>query len=430
MQRLQDLEALEAARYAVMKASYEVKLILAEIAHKRFDPSQPRVPAGNSDGGQWTSTGGSGEGRVQVVSRTPPRAPGGRRNTNGPPVRPITIAGRTEWVSPTVFHQYNSSYALAQSMTNLARRYDANWRPESSVVGNVAGQIAANNATTAQALRHIQRINPHAISSSGSTLSIVAPRGQPPGFIARDAAASIRTLRTQREFETMAANLLAGARPFQLPNYNGIGFQRRDGVIVGIRTSQTHGPTIDLMFPKGQQTPVQKFHLLQGAKHAVPLMMEIEQMTSRRIYPIVRNLRLVDFDTNQKINDENFLAFCEGSMGAYGIEEPTDFRINQNILDIHFGNDPISLELATRFFLGYIISRGYAPMNFANAVDPDLEYGPIKKYGLRPQEIIDNIIADCRSRNYEPFDLYEVMFGWEQDCGLFMEDDPEETKQV
>ena len=78
-----------------------------------------------------------------------------------------------------------------------------------------------------------------------------------------------------------------------------------------------------------------------------------------------------------------------------------------------------------RYFLSYIMSRGYAPMNFANARDPNYEYGPITKYGLRPQEIIDNIIADWRSRNYEPFEPYEVMFGWEHDCGLFMEDDPE-----
>ena len=28
---------------------------------RKYDPDQPRVPAGNRDGGQWTSTGGSGE---------------------------------------------------------------------------------------------------------------------------------------------------------------------------------------------------------------------------------------------------------------------------------------------------------------------------------------------------------------------------------
>jgi hypothetical protein len=421
MHGLQEMDALEEARYAVMKASYEVKLLLAEIAHKRFDPSQPRVPSGNSDGGQWTSTGGSGEGRVQVAQRAPPRAPGGRRNTNGPPVRPITIAGRTEWVSPTTFHQYNSSYALAQSLTSLARRYDANWRPESTIVGNVAGQIAANNATAAQALRHIQRLNPSALSLS-STLSIVAPNGQPPGFIARDAAPSIRTLRTQREFEMMAARLLTGAQPLQMQNYNGLSFQRHDGVIVGIRTSQSHGSTIDLRFPTGQQTPVQKFHLLQGAKNASNLRMESITMKSRKTNPVVRNIKMNEFDVNQMMGDRNFMDFCEESMGVRGFEEPTDFVINQNTLEYHFGKDLNNLENATRYFLGYIISRGYAPMNFVNAVDPDLEYGPITKYGLRPQEIIDNIIADWRSRNYEPFDHFEVMFGWEQDCGLFMEE--------
>ncbi|WP_284178835.1 hypothetical protein [Rhabdaerophilum sp. SD176] len=35
---------------------------------RKYSPSQPRVPAGNSDGGQWTSGGGGGyltAGRVQ-----------------------------------------------------------------------------------------------------------------------------------------------------------------------------------------------------------------------------------------------------------------------------------------------------------------------------------------------------------------------------
>lgn len=33
-----------------------------------FDPSQPRVPAGNPDGGQWTSEGGGGLGDLRVIS--------------------------------------------------------------------------------------------------------------------------------------------------------------------------------------------------------------------------------------------------------------------------------------------------------------------------------------------------------------------------
>jgi hypothetical protein len=35
-----------------------VLLRLEQSCKAGFDPSQPRVPAGNSDGGQWTDTGG------------------------------------------------------------------------------------------------------------------------------------------------------------------------------------------------------------------------------------------------------------------------------------------------------------------------------------------------------------------------------------
>ncbi len=39
----------------------EAKLYALERAVKaNFDPNQPRVPAGNSDGGQWTDAGGGG----------------------------------------------------------------------------------------------------------------------------------------------------------------------------------------------------------------------------------------------------------------------------------------------------------------------------------------------------------------------------------
>lgn len=31
--------------------------------HRKYRPDQPRVPAGNPDGGQWTDEGGSGRGR-------------------------------------------------------------------------------------------------------------------------------------------------------------------------------------------------------------------------------------------------------------------------------------------------------------------------------------------------------------------------------
>ena len=42
--------------FAVLRAEWK-RVLHGYYAHK-FDPNQPRVPAGNPDGGQWTSEGG------------------------------------------------------------------------------------------------------------------------------------------------------------------------------------------------------------------------------------------------------------------------------------------------------------------------------------------------------------------------------------
>ncbi len=41
---------------------------LTRIARTKFDPNQPRVPAGNPGGGQWTSTGGSQGGATKPLT--------------------------------------------------------------------------------------------------------------------------------------------------------------------------------------------------------------------------------------------------------------------------------------------------------------------------------------------------------------------------
>jgi hypothetical protein len=38
----------------------ETKLCALRDALQKYDPNQPRVPAGNPDGGQWTDGGGTG----------------------------------------------------------------------------------------------------------------------------------------------------------------------------------------------------------------------------------------------------------------------------------------------------------------------------------------------------------------------------------
>jgi hypothetical protein len=56
---------LQTYRFVEMQqAQLEEELRLLELSRldNKYDPNQPRVPAGNSDGGQWTDSGGSGAG--------------------------------------------------------------------------------------------------------------------------------------------------------------------------------------------------------------------------------------------------------------------------------------------------------------------------------------------------------------------------------
>jgi hypothetical protein len=69
------------ARYAFSLAHLEIRRLRLAYALKRFNPNQPRVPAGNADGGQWTDgdDGGAAAGRDREPRRTyrPPLHPVG-----------------------------------------------------------------------------------------------------------------------------------------------------------------------------------------------------------------------------------------------------------------------------------------------------------------------------------------------------------------
>lgn len=59
-------------QFAALKVKW--KYFRLALALKAYDPSQPRVPAGNPDGGQWTSTGASNIGPTRIedfYDRTP-----------------------------------------------------------------------------------------------------------------------------------------------------------------------------------------------------------------------------------------------------------------------------------------------------------------------------------------------------------------------
>ena len=56
------------AQYDIAALSFEWKLLKRVRALKAYNPDQPRVPAGNPDGGQWTGDGG---GRIRLAGEIP-----------------------------------------------------------------------------------------------------------------------------------------------------------------------------------------------------------------------------------------------------------------------------------------------------------------------------------------------------------------------
>jgi hypothetical protein len=84
----------EIAAVRVLKSAAQVALLLKS----NFNPNQPRVPAGNPDGGQWTRVGGSSS-EAGTSDETPPGGPlritvrpRGIGDNGGPPLElPPTI---------------------------------------------------------------------------------------------------------------------------------------------------------------------------------------------------------------------------------------------------------------------------------------------------------------------------------------------------
>jgi hypothetical protein len=69
-------------------ATEVVREIINELRKAGFNPSEPRVPAGNSDGGQWTSDGGNEASDPRVLSDATPDnnwIPGAQYAANDPP---------------------------------------------------------------------------------------------------------------------------------------------------------------------------------------------------------------------------------------------------------------------------------------------------------------------------------------------------------
>jgi hypothetical protein len=101
------------ARYAFAVAQLELRRLLIARARNQYNPNQPRVPAGNPEGGRWTGGGSSGGGlRSEYAQLRPRRLPGGYR----------IIAGRAYEATPAQEARLDFTAAQARALVREVQR--------------------------------------------------------------------------------------------------------------------------------------------------------------------------------------------------------------------------------------------------------------------------------------------------------------------
>jgi hypothetical protein len=123
---------------------------------RKYDPNQPRVPAGDPAGGQWTSDGSTGAGRndSRVISdATPDPVRPGAQYAQGPRRGGGSLFINGQLVEPTPAQAARLAIAQgrAQDAIQRVQNVDRNWKPQASIHETVEGEIQAYEAATLQA---------------------------------------------------------------------------------------------------------------------------------------------------------------------------------------------------------------------------------------------------------------------------------------
>jgi hypothetical protein len=172
------------AHYAFAVAQLELRRLLILRARKRYDPSQPRVPIGNSDGGQWTSGGGGGGPRSEYAQLRPRRLPVGHR----------IIGGRAHAVTPAQEARLDVSAAQARALVREVQQRDPSWKPRPSIYEGVEGQILANQSEAQQATARLRELRVSGEVSSQPMQQILLRDGRPVGAQSPRSKVDVRTV--------------------------------------------------------------------------------------------------------------------------------------------------------------------------------------------------------------------------------------------
>lgn len=114
-----------------------------------FSSDQPRVPAGQSGGGQWANGGGSGGQTVELSAV--------RRRAGGSGA--VRINGRSVAATPGQEARFAAADARAQNALRGVREIDPSWRPAPSLYdSNAESAIAKANAEAREAEARIAEL--------------------------------------------------------------------------------------------------------------------------------------------------------------------------------------------------------------------------------------------------------------------------------
>jgi len=109
-----------------------------------FRTDQPRIPAGNPDGGQWTAEG-DGDRRILVN----PRGPRGSGK--------VRILGKWQPITPAQEARLAVSTSRMQEALRAVHRREPNWKPTPQAYEKIKGLIRANEIIAREAtLRALQ----------------------------------------------------------------------------------------------------------------------------------------------------------------------------------------------------------------------------------------------------------------------------------
>ncbi|WP_245418964.1 hypothetical protein [Phyllobacterium endophyticum] len=188
-----------------------------QIWYRKYNPDQPRVSAGNPDGGQWTDGGGGGGGGQPLTQEAfdqrsggpkekpdgtgsrggrfggalPAKTPDtGAKAPDGTPVQPVqgrgggrrgggaiirNIAGRNVEITPEQAVRLDRSGREADNAIGRVRQRDPNWQPRPGAYEGVEGAIRYNEFRAREAEGRIQELNREVFGHNGGPALNNAP---------------------------------------------------------------------------------------------------------------------------------------------------------------------------------------------------------------------------------------------------------------